>query len=127
MSHANFDLDRFFFGWGTAIALGVAAVLAAVGTVTAHTSIEHAQLGRVASSFLLVCAVATSVGAITLFVSMWIYWVKCDRSPKTYRLIWFFVLLFGLFSGAPQVLYYLVVYLPGVRNKLQWERGERSV
>lgn len=124
---ARLDFDRVFFKRETAILLGVAAALAVGGIAIAQTNLAHAPLGRTASWFLLVFAIATSLGAITLFVSMWLYWVKCDSTSRWYRGIWFFVLVLGLFSGAPQVLYYLIVYLPAVRNKLQRRNGEQNV
>lgn len=123
---AKLNCDRLFFNWKAATLLGVAAALAVCGFTIDHTKIAHTQLVLTASWPLMTLAVAMSLGSITLFLAMWLYWVKCDGSLRWYRSIWFCVLLLGFFSGVPQVLYYIAVYLPGVRKRLQEEKGERS-
>ncbi len=127
MRRTQLDFERLFFCRKTALVLGVAAMLAVGGIATACAKVTPTQLSKTGYWSLWVFSVTTSIGAITLFMAMWSYWVKCDRSSKWYRSIWFVVLLFGFFSGAPQVLYYMVVYLPGLRGRLQERQGERSV
>ena len=46
------------------------------------------------------CGAYAALGAICLYVTMWIYWIAVQRSPLTARIGWFLALLLGLHYGA---------------------------
>ena len=49
-----------------------------------------------------------ALGTFALYILMWVYWVSVKHSAIALRILWFFVLLFGLHFGA--VLYALIVW-----------------
>lgn len=64
------------------------------------------------TSLLDWCGAYGGIGAICLYMTMWIYWIAVERSPIIARIAWFLVLLFGLMFGA--LIYALVVWRKSV-------------
>jgi uncharacterized BrkB/YihY/UPF0761 family membrane protein len=120
------EFEQLFLNTKTAKVLGIATALAAFGAATSQTKLHLLHVGRAGSVLLLIYGLATAFGAITLFLAMCLYWAKCDRSKRWYRSFWFAVLLLGLLSGVPQVLSFLVVYLPDVRKHLQRPQADAT-
>jgi hypothetical protein len=52
------------------------------------------------------------IGVLFLFIGMWWYWVRLDKSRAWQKKVWFVILLFGFWWGS--FLYYFIVYLPQV-------------
>ncbi len=50
-----------------------------------------------------------------LWIGMWRYWARLDRSSRWAKRLWFTVLLIGFWYGS--VLYCYLVYLPQIRGK----------
>jgi len=53
----------------------------------------------------------TGIGAMLLWIAMWVYWAVVERTSSRVRFGWFLVLLFGMYYGA---LIYAV---------LLWQKG----
>ena len=63
-------------------------------------------------------------GMFFLWLGMWRYWVRIDKSRPRMKRIWFGVLLFGFWWGS--VLYYFLAYFPQVnrRRRSETERAD---
>jgi hypothetical protein len=59
------------------------------------------------------------IGLFFLWLGMWRYWVRLDRSSTWMKRIWFLVMLIGFWWGS--VLYYFFAYLPQVMDKTRTE------
>lgn len=53
-----------------------------------------------------------AVGGVLIYFSMWFYWARVDRSRRSTKRFWFFVLLLAIWYGS--CLYYFLVYRPQV-------------
>lgn len=62
-----------------------------------------------------VLGIVGAVGTTLLWLGMWRYWLRIDRSRAILRRFWFVILLLGAFYGS--CLYYYFVYLPKVVGK----------
>jgi hypothetical protein len=62
-------------------------------------------------------AMAGTVGWFHIWLGMWRYWVRLDKSSPFVRRVWFMLLLLG-WSWASS-FYYFLVYVPQVRSKLE--------
>ena len=60
------------------------------------------------------CGAYAGIGAICLYVTMWVYWIAAERSPFLIRIAWLSALLLGLPFGA--LAYALVVWRKGVKK-----------
>ncbi len=60
------------------------------------------------SALVFLCIAYSLLGAVGLYVTMWIYWVAVERSSIPSRIAWLLALLFGLHIGA--MIYALVVW-----------------
>jgi signal transduction histidine kinase len=58
-------------------------------------------------------------GMLFLWLGMWRYWVRIDRSSRWLKRIWFVVLLIGFWWGS--VLYYFLAYLPQMIRRRESE------
>jgi hypothetical protein len=58
------------------------------------------ELPRPLSIFLGLCGAYAGLGAICLYVTMWVYWIAVQRSPLSARIGWLLALLFGVHYGA---------------------------
>jgi len=70
-----------------------------------------------------VLGVAGGLSIPFLWVGMWSYWLRVDRSTRKLKRLWFFVLLVGFWYGS--ILYFLLKYLwidKRVMGKPQFER-----
>jgi hypothetical protein len=56
---------------------------------------------------LLAWGAYTGVGVAVLWLAMWVYWAKMDRSSLPIRACWFLVLLFGMHLGAVIYAFYI--------------------
>jgi hypothetical protein len=63
-------------------------------------------------TLLDLCGAYAGIGAICLYVTMWVYWIAVERSPILTRITWLLALVFGLPFGA--LIYALVVWRRGV-------------
>jgi hypothetical protein len=59
-------------------------------------------------AFLGLSGAYAAVGAICLYVTMWVYWIAVERSSISARIGWLLALLFGLYVGA--LVYAIVVW-----------------
>jgi len=55
-----------------------------------------------------------AIGAICLYVTMWVYWIAVEREPLAARIGWFFALLLGLHYGA--MIYAMRVWRTRIRK-----------
>ena len=117
----SFDYDRLFLRWKTVVLFGIAAALSLGAIVLRFTDLDFSTLSHLAVVALSLLGAAVAIGGFSLLTGMWLFWVKCDASPRWQRSGWFFILLFGFFYGA--VLYYLVVYVPKVKKALSNQRN----
>ena len=56
-------------------------------------------------------AIYTGVGASFLWLGMWVYWLRMERSSILVRTMWFLALLFGIYYGA--LIYALYLWREG--------------
>ena len=54
-----------------------------------------------------VWGVYTGIGAILLWIVMWIYWARVERPSSSSRTGWFLALLLGMYYGALIYAFYL--------------------
>jgi len=66
---------------------------------------------RFVSVFFGVWGVYTGIGAMLLWIAMWIYWARVERSSGGNRAGWFLALLFGMYYGA--LIYTFCVWRKG--------------
>lgn len=119
------EVNRALLSRTAAMFLGLAAALSVWAIMLRYWDLDWYHLSIVEREALSWGGAAAAVGVATLLLGMWLFWLKCDRSSKRVRRIWFFVLLIGLPFGA--LPYYLFVYLPAVRrHQLEPVRGSRS-
>jgi hypothetical protein len=53
----------------------------------------------------------TGIGAMLLWIAMWMYWARLERSSAGVRTGWFLALLFGMYYGA--LIYAFCVWWTG--------------
>jgi hypothetical protein len=58
------------------------------------------ELPRPLSIVLGLCGAYAALGAICLYVTMWVYWIAVQRSPLSARIGWLIALIFGMHYGA---------------------------
>jgi hypothetical protein len=63
-----------------------------------------------------VIGVAGPIALFFLWLGMWRYWVRLDRSTPAKKRIWFAILLVGFWYGS--ILYYFFVYRPQVLGRI---------
>lgn len=119
---SQLDWPRILYTRMSAILLGVAAVLSVGAIILVHSNLNLNTIGPVENGVLGVAGAAGAFGFMTLLACMAFFWLKCDSSPKTWKTIWFFVLLFGLIYGST-IVYYGFVYLPAVIKRLRHPEG----
>lgn len=56
-----------------------------------------------------------SAGIVFLMLGMWRYWIRIDDSPRAWKRLWFFVLLFGFAYGS--TVYCFFVYMPQLNRQ----------
>jgi len=66
-----------------------------------------------------VLALVVTVGIFFLWIGMWRYWMRLDRSRVWVKRMWFLVLLVGFWWGS--CLYYFLGYLPQVIRRARSE------
>ena len=80
-------------------------------SVTTHFQLLKSLPGPLVALLDLFGAYA-GIGAICLYVTMWVYWIAVERSPILTRIAWLLALVFGLPFGA--LIYAVVVWKKGV-------------
>lgn len=92
---------------------GVTIVLVVVWIIdaAAHLNLLKA-LPSPFMTLLDLCGAYAAIGAICLYVTMWVYWIAVERCSVLARIGWFFALLLGLHYGA--LIYALIVWRKGV-------------
>lgn len=63
-------------------------------------------------AILDLCGAYAGIGAICLYMTMWVYWIAVERSSIVTRIAWLLALLFGLPFGA--LIYAIVVWRRGI-------------
>jgi hypothetical protein len=53
----------------------------------------------------------TGIGAMALWITMWVYWATVERRSAQTRAVWFVALLFGMYYGA--LIYALILWRGG--------------
>jgi hypothetical protein len=61
-----------------------------------------------------VLGVLGPIAVFFLWLGMWRYWMKLDRSKGPVKRVWFVIMLIGFWYGS--ILYYFFVYRPQVRS-----------
>jgi hypothetical protein len=61
---------------------------------------------------VIVWGVYTGFGAVGLWIGMWIYWAKLEKSPFRVRAGWFTLLMLGMHYGA--LIYAIYVWRKGI-------------
>ncbi len=69
---------------------------------------------------LTILAILGTIAILSLWIGMWLYWIRLDGSGIWAKRAWFFVLLVGFWYGA--VPYYFFVYRPQVTRRARGER-----
>jgi len=59
-----------------------------------------------------ICGAYAGIGAVCLYMTMWIYWIAVERSSALARIGWFLALLFGLHYGA--LIYAIIIWRKGL-------------
>jgi hypothetical protein len=103
-----------------AVRFFVASSLFVVGlTAFLLTGIDPAKLPfwyRLPITILVMLAV---VATFSVWIGMWRFWIRLDRSSKAIRRMWFVLLLIGFWWSS--CLYLYIVYFPTVRKKQEWQ------
>ncbi len=55
---------------------------------------------RFVSTIFGIWGLYTGIGAMLLWIAMWVYWAVAERTSSSVRTGWFFALLFGMYYGA---------------------------
>ena len=93
------------------IAVGTGAVLCLLLSVSfLGVSGPTATMSFGERLYLTVVACLGTLGALFLWLGMWRYWVRLDKSRRQHRRLWFIVLLAGCWYGS--MLYFVLAYLP---------------
>lgn len=108
--------SRILFTRSAAILLGVAAILSVGVLILMHVDLNLEKLGPTQNLLLSIAGAAGAIGFFALLMCMGVFWLRCDRSSKLVKTVWFVLLAVGFYYGA-QVAYYVVVYLPAVVRK----------
>jgi hypothetical protein len=119
------ESNRLLLNRKAGVVLALAAVLSAVAIYISQSALDWWRVNHQRWELLSCAAATAAVDSVVLLVGMWLFWVKCDKSSKRSRGVWFFVLLLGMTFGA--IPYYLFVYLPAVRMRLKSAQGGRGV
>lgn len=121
---SHLDCRGLLLNWKAMILLGISAILSVGAIVLVNVNLHWNELSMTARQTLSFAGAGAAVGVVSLLVGMWLYWLKCDASPKRTRILWFFALLLGVSYGA--IPYYLFVYIPAVRKQLRNMNGAAS-
>ena len=121
MLNAQLNCERVLFTKTAGVVLGIAAVLSAVVAPMPYVDLRYDALSRPQQVLLASIGAIGALAVVVLLVGMWLYWLKCDRSGKNTRIMWFVALLIGLPYGA--IPYYICVYLPSLRRRLRGAGG----
>lgn len=97
------------------ILFAVSAAAIALMTVVGLEYIHVSEAGLFQNLFLGIGGALGALGVFFLWGGMWRYWLRCDTSGRTVRKLTFVLLSAGLWYGA--IVYYLLVYLRGVRRQ----------
>ncbi len=76
--------------------------------------LDPAKLPRWASGPVILLSVLLVIPTLLLWLGMWRYWFRIDKSKPNTKRVWFFLLLVGMFMAS--ILYCFSVYLPQVRR-----------
>ena len=112
----KYTLPSFLFkavaSWVIALA-GMTIVLLFYWSISTIVSFKVLDLLPGPITVLLdICGAYAGIGAICLYVTMWVYWIAVERSSVLSRIGWLLALLFGLHYGA--LIYAIVVWRKGV-------------
>jgi hypothetical protein len=100
-----------FFGICVA-ALLAASILSYMARAGFTPYMFHGGLYWVAEILVDALAAIGAFGEISLWLGMWRFWVRLDKSSSGMKKFWFFVLLFGIWYGA--AVYYFAIYRPRI-------------
>ncbi len=122
---SQLNWPRILFTRRAAILLGMAAALSVCGLIIIHSGISLDSLSPLKRGALSFTGAASAGGLISLTVCMGFFWLKCDRSSRPSRTIWFVLLLLGFAYGS-QILYFAVSYVPAVLRRLRNPESEED-
>jgi hypothetical protein len=100
-----------FFGFCTA-GLLVATIFSYLAGAGFTPYMFHSGLYWVAEIFEDALGAIWAFGAISLWLGMWRFWVRLDKSSSGMKKFWFFLLFFGVWYGA--AAYYFAIYRPQI-------------
>src|ERR1017187_6781173 len=115
---SELNWPRILFTRSAAILLGIAAILTGCAVFIMHSDIKPESLNSAEGKAIGILGAAGAFGFFALIACMWFFWLRCDSSSKSWRTIWFIILLLGFFYGSA-VLYYAIVYLPAVLGRIR--------
>jgi hypothetical protein len=94
-----------FLYWAVAswaVALTFLTILGLAGwayELSAHVEVLR-EMPSWVRALLDICGAYAAIGAICLYMSMWIYWIAVERASWLVRIGWLLALLLGLHYGA---------------------------
>ena len=115
---SQINWPRILFTRRAVVLLGIAAALSVGAMIIRYTDLELGEASPVKYELLSIMGATSSAGFFSLLVCMGAFWLKCDRSSKTRRTIWFVLLLIGFAFGS-QVAYYALVYVPAASRRIR--------
>jgi len=112
----KYSLPRFLVravaSWVIAVA-GMTILLLLYWGISAATNVNVLDvLPRPLMAVLDICGAYAGIGAVCLYMTMWIYWIAVERSSALARIGWFLALLFGLHYGA--LIYAIIIWRKGL-------------
>jgi hypothetical protein len=78
--------------------------------------VHVSETAPIQNIFLGVAGALSALSIFFLWGGMWSFWLRCDTSRRTVRRLTFLLLAIGIWYGA--ILYYLLIYLPGIRKRI---------
>lgn len=122
---SQLDWPRILVTRTAAALLGISAALSVCALAIMHSDTNLNALSSLKRDVPSIIGAASAFGFISLIICMAFFWLRCDSSSRSWRTIWFLVLLFGSLYGSA-VPYYAFVYLPAVFRQLRNPGDESS-
>lgn len=97
------------FGIASMVAIAFSAVWRNLNSIPVPTS-------EISNVLWAVCGSVGVLAIVVIWIGMWQFWKKCDRSSKSMKMFYFLLLTLGMWFGA--IIYYLAVYLRRPRSKV---------
>lgn len=117
------EAERLLLNRKAAVILGIAGFLSAGTFILLYLEPNIAGMSLSAREAFDYAGAAMAIAVLCFLVGMWLFWLKCDLSPRRSRRIWFLA-LFVMYGAVP---YYIFVYLPALRRALRGDVAANPV